>query len=285
MVVVVVNVAGQVPPVGHAQQDSEVNAPTLRAAISAVLPADAAHPDERVSRVSITSTGDLTVVFALRDIDDDPALIGAAGAADTLSILQGIYASNESLQGQIASATVLGTYAAYGKSERLAHRPLLRVVLSAAHADRIQNASLSPSQLPSWADDWWAFDDLRAGMGGRLTNAPAAWPDLRRRIEVMLVHLNEALFALAGQDVRIARSQFKQFFDAWDQVDDEILKPQYAERYANLDLALNGVELALLHSQPEDVDGARVGLRVLRNGVRELADQLDSELSTSTGFS
>ncbi len=101
--------------------------------------------------------------------------------------------------------------------------------------------------------------------------------ELHSQVDLMLLHLNEALFALSSGDVRIARSQFKQFFDRWDDADDA-LQQLYPERYDALDLELERAEIALLHRTPEDVDSARFALRALRSGLLEIAHDLEAQL-------
>jgi hypothetical protein len=105
-------------------------------------------------------------------------------------------------------------------------------------------------------------------------------PEVRRRVDVMLIHLNQALFALSGNSVGVARSQFKQFFDVWDDVDDAV-EALYPAECAQIDHELNRVEDALLHPLPgsEDLATARSGLENLRAIFLEIAPDLDARLS------
>lgn len=102
-------------------------------------------------------------------------------------------------------------------------------------------------------------------------------PEIVAQVDLMLLHLNEALFALSGNDVRIARSQFKQFFEEWDRAEEE-LRELYPEAYEQLDLELERAEIALLHRMPEDVDSARFALRALRSGLFVIARDLEAQL-------
>jgi hypothetical protein len=104
---------------------------------------------------------------------------------------------------------------------------------------------------------------------------PLTLTEVHAQVDLMLLHLNEALFALSGNDVRIARSQFKQFFDKWDGAEEE-LRELYPEQYAQLDLELERAEIALLHRMPEDVDTARFALRALRSGLLEIVHDLEA---------
>ena len=102
-----------------------------------------------------------------------------------------------------------------------------------------------------------------------------ALQEIHGQVDLMLVHLNDALFALSGGDVRIARSQFKQFFDKWDDVEDE-LQVRYPEQHDALDLEIERAEIALLHRMPEDTDMARMALRNLRTGLLEIVHDLEA---------
>jgi hypothetical protein len=102
---------------------------------------------------------------------------------------------------------------------------------------------------------------------------------VRAQIDLMLLHLNEAIFALSGNDLRIARSQFKQFFAEWDRAEEE-LQQLYPERYDQLDTELERAEIALLHTWPEDIDTARFALRALRSGLLEIVHDLEARLDS-----
>lgn len=106
---------------------------------------------------------------------------------------------------------------------------------------------------------------------------PLTVQQIHAQVELMLLHLNQAIFALSGNDVRIARSQFKQFFAEWDRAEEEI-EALYPEQYERLDLDLERAEIALLHRLPEDVDTARFALRSLRAGLLEIVQDLDKQL-------
>jgi hypothetical protein len=97
---------------------------------------------------------------------------------------------------------------------------------------------------------------------------------VRRKLNTVLVHRNTALFALSANDLRVARSQFKQYFDVWDDLD-SLVQLSDPDRYAIIDTAINRAELALLHRQPEDLATARDGLQALRAQLAEIAADLE----------
>ena len=106
---------------------------------------------------------------------------------------------------------------------------------------------------------------------------PLTLQQVHAQVDLMLLHLNEAIFALSGNDIRITRSQFKQFFAEWDRAEEEI-ETLYPEQYEHLDLELERAEIALLHSIPEDMDTARFALRGLRAGLLEVVHDLEARL-------
>jgi len=170
---------------------------------------------------------------------------------------------------------------------------VLRAVLSADRAHAVNWSSVQPTELPAQLDTWWlhaAFGDTAALRAAPpIPSRPGVIPvdaegrphealsrsQVRQQLDLMLVHLNEAIFALSGNEVRIARSQFKQFFEEWDRAEEETSE-LYPERYELLDLELERAEIALFHRFPEDLTAARPALRALRTGLLELAQALDS---------
>jgi hypothetical protein len=107
-------------------------------------------------------------------------------------------------------------------------------------------------------------------------------PEVRSEVDLMLLHLNEAIFALSGNDVRVTRSQFKQFFDHWDAAEEQLSR-LYPERYEALELELERAQNALLGQFPEDLDGTRFALRALRAGLLEIDHDLEAQLEQSSG--
>lgn len=137
---------------GPALQEIE-DSPRIRGAIEAILDPDTKRSVPRLPRVSIDTTGDVTVVLALRNEGDDPEATYAAALADTTSVLWAVYHSPE--VERITTTTVVGTFAVIGKTERLRELPVLRAVLSAEHAARMDWAQMDWHQLPQLVDLWW----------------------------------------------------------------------------------------------------------------------------------
>jgi hypothetical protein len=102
---------------------------------------------------------------------------------------------------------------------------------------------------------------------------------VRPVVNAMVAHLNLALEGLSSADVRIARSQFRQFFNNWQDVGDEI-SSWYPESFVSLEAEVERTEAALLHQVPEDTVTARLSLLELRSGMGEvmlnLRDQGDA---------
>jgi hypothetical protein len=264
------------------------DAPELRETVYRSLPLELNRDvDDRLPRVTIDDGGDLTIVFAMRHADDIPGVRQAA-LDDTLAVLRAVYTSPNATR--VTSTTVLGTFNVIGKRNTPREQPVLRAVVSPASAQLLTRAD----ELPTIADAWWlhaALGDtealrapppvaqqpravIRVDAEGRphqtLSNA-----EVLKQMELMLVHLNEALFALSGNEVRVARSQFKQFFEEWDRAEEEISE-LYPDHYELLDLELERAEIALLHRQPEDLNGARFALRALRAGLIQIASDLET---------
>jgi len=91
---------------------------------------------------------------------------------------------------------------------------------------------------------------------------------------VAQAHLDETLTALAAGEVPIARSQFKQFFDVWDDLDAEVSE-RFPAQYDALDTELDRAEIAILHSQPADLAAAQDALQKLRSYLVEISGQFD----------
>jgi hypothetical protein len=275
------------------------DASQLREAIMASIDPQSDRDAVRVPRATVDPSGDVTVVFALRSEGDDPAATHATALADTLAILRAVYQSAEA--DRVSTATVIGTYPVQGKQGTVRELPVLRAVLSAARANQLDAAELSPEDVPPLLDAWWLHGafvrlssppqvktepdwlvPLTADQGvipvdaeGR-PHEPLSLPQVQQQVELMLVHLNEALFAMSGNEARIARSQFKQFFEEWDRAEEEISE-LYGEQHDALDLELQRAETALLHF-PQDLDTARGAIRALRAGLLDLARDLEGRL-------
>src|SRR5215207_7522341 len=231
------------------------DAPELRETVYRALPLELNRDvDDRLPRVTIDATGDLTVVFAMRHADDIPGVRRAA-LDDTLAVLRAVYSSPEAAR--VTSATVLGTFNVIGKRNTPREQPVLRAVLTAERAPFLTSVETRPDQIPDLADVWWLHaalgetDALRAP-----PPAPVAQPravirvdaegrphqtlshaEVLEQVNLMLLHLNDGLFALSGNEIRVARSQFKQFFEEWDRAEEEI-SDLYPDQYEVLDLEL-----------------------------------------------
>ena len=138
-------------PAPTASPDAVTNATPIRQAITAVLDPATNRNAERLPRVTIDPTGDVTVVFALRDEGIIDAI--ARGMADTLTILKAVYHSLQARQ--LTAATVLGTYSITGASNRERERAVMRAVLSAHKAAGINWQDTQAQQLPRIVDVWW----------------------------------------------------------------------------------------------------------------------------------
>ena len=274
------------------------DAPQIYEAILASIDPQTNRDAVRVPRVTIGATGDVTAVIALRDEGDDPVALYATALADTLAILRAVYQSP--VADRVSTATVIGTYPVKGSRGTVRELPVLRAVLTAGGANRLEEG-VEPESVPRLADAWWvhgafarltsppeeAIEPVRStplttGRGvvpvdaeGR-PHEPLSLPQVHQQVELMLVHLNEALFAMSGNEVHVARSQFKQFFEEWDRAEEEISE-MYAEQHEALDLELQRAETALLHF-PQDLDSARGALRALRAGLLDLSRDLDSRM-------
>jgi len=223
-------------------------------AVAAALPEDigAAAP-----RVTIDLTGDATIEFAIRNADDDPVATRDGAIDDSLAVLRAVYGSPAE---SVRTVTVLGTFPFQGtKSPGVRPTPVLRAVLSADHARNIDWQTVSPANLPAVVDVWWlqaAFAQVQA----QPATTPTAVTDAG--LNVAVAHLEESLTALSSGDVRVGRSQFTQFFDAWDDLSNGIAQRDPA-LYDSIDTDLERAEVALLHSQPEDVDAAQAALTAI----------------------
>lgn len=151
---------------GAAPAGQEIlDAPQIYDAVLAALGPETNRDVPRVARATIDETGDVTVVFALRDEGSLDA-IRATALADTLAALWAVYHAPES--DRVTTTTVLGTFAVIGKRGSARETPVLRAVLSADRAATLDWDALAPEQVPAIVDVWWlhaAFTDLAALRG------------------------------------------------------------------------------------------------------------------------
>src|SRR5215213_2514084 len=124
----------------------------------------------RLPSVGIDGTGDLTVVFALREKDDLDAF-RAAAEEDVFRILRAVYTEPDS---PVRTATVLGTYSVTGARGDRELR-VLRSVLSAANASKIDWERSTPQDLFSAADVYRLYPPFGDDQGNPV--APQTSPD------------------------------------------------------------------------------------------------------------
>jgi hypothetical protein len=144
------------------QAQALVGEPVVRAAIQSVLDMDTGRGVERLPRIDLDETrGDLTVVFAMRrPLSDDPHQVVASGTDDIFTILWAVYTSADGPR--IHTVTLLGTYAVVGRYEKPREIPLVRAVLTADGAARLDwssTATLDPNRV---LNTWWVEPELLA---------------------------------------------------------------------------------------------------------------------------
>jgi hypothetical protein len=233
-------------------------------ALSAGLSLGTHREAGRLPTVRVDPAGDATVVFAIRGEDDDAQATRAGALSDTLTVLRTVYQSPEAAQ--VQTLTVLGTFPFKStKGRAVRESPVLRAVLSAETASQLDWSLLTPDGVPGAVDTWW-LQDAFANAGSETVEPPGE----SGPFDIVQAHLDETLTALAAGDVGIARSQFKQFFDAWEDLGPTVSE-RFPTRYDALDTELDRAEIALLHSQPEDVAGAQDSLSRLRGYLVEIA--------------
>jgi hypothetical protein len=151
-------VAGSAP----AQAQELVGEPVVRAAIQSVLDMDPGRDVERLPRIDLDPVrGDLTVVFAMRrPVSDDPRQVVASGTDDMFTILWAAYTSADAPR--IRTVTVLGTYAVVGRYEHAKEVPLMRAVLTAEDAARLDWSSVATVDPSRVLDTWWIEGELQA---------------------------------------------------------------------------------------------------------------------------
>ena len=141
----------------------ETEEPSVRQSIEAALEMDTYRQAARLPRVTLEdTTGDLTVIFAMRrPLVDDPRQIVASATDDVFTILWAAYTS--AAAPRIRTATVLGTYAVVGRYERPREIPLMRAVLSAERATRLDWWHVTHIDPRDALDTWWIEGELVAG--------------------------------------------------------------------------------------------------------------------------
>jgi pimeloyl-ACP methyl ester carboxylesterase len=119
----------------------------IRGWIEKAIDPDTGRGTSRLPAVWIDDTGDLTVVFALREKDDLDAF-RAAAEEDVFRILRAVYTESDS---PVRTATVVGTYSVT-ETTYARELPMLRTVLSAQNAGKIDWENATPQDLFTVAD-------------------------------------------------------------------------------------------------------------------------------------
>src|SRR5215212_5384736 len=156
--------AGTPPAAANALDDR------IRSWIEAAIDPGTGRGAIRLPEVGIDDTGDLTVVFALREKDDLDAF-RAAAEEDVFGILRAVYSEPDS---PVRTATVLGTYSVTGARGDRELR-VLRTVLSAENASKIDWESSTPQDLFSAADVYRLYPPFGDDQGNPV--APQTSPD------------------------------------------------------------------------------------------------------------
>jgi hypothetical protein len=148
---------------GTVLAQGETEEPSVRQSIESALDMDTYRQVLRLPRVTLDeANGDLTVIFAMRrPLADDPRQIAASATDDIFTILWAAYTS--AAAPRIRTATVLGTYAVVGRYERPREIPLMRAVLSADRAARLDWWNVARLDPRETLDVWWVEGELVAG--------------------------------------------------------------------------------------------------------------------------
>ena len=155
--------------------DAEAQDARIRDQIEGAIVLDFGRGVTRLPAVHLDITGDLTVVVALRATDDLDAF-RAAAEDDALRILRAIYTIERS---PVQTATVVGTYAV-ADTGPARESPVLRVVLSAASAEKIDWTRATPEDLFTAADVYRFYPPFGDAVGNPVAPmraTPAASPE------------------------------------------------------------------------------------------------------------
>jgi pimeloyl-ACP methyl ester carboxylesterase len=142
----------------------------IRGWIEEAIDPDTGRGAIRLPAVGIDDTGDLTVVFAVREKDDLDAF-RAAAEEDVFGILRAVYTEPDS---PVRTATVVGTYSVTG-ARGARELPVMRTVLSAEHAGKIDWSNAAPQDLFSAADVYRLYPPFGDDQGNPV--APQNSPD------------------------------------------------------------------------------------------------------------
>jgi hypothetical protein len=151
--------------------------------------------------------------------------------------------------------------------------------------------TVQPDQIASFVNEWWEHPLLTTGdtLPGAYTVAPSAAhatplsaPELRGQVDLMLAHLNEALFALSSNNADLAGSWFRRFSDRWDGSADTI-RGLYTDQYSALEADRQNAAIALFQTSGADLEVGRAALRELRDRLLDIANDLDRSVGSVAG--
>jgi pimeloyl-ACP methyl ester carboxylesterase len=152
----VVNVAAQ----SDRTSVGSTNDANLQSLIANAIVPDTGRGAIRLPSVSIDETGDLSVVVALREIDDLNAF-RAAAEQDVFDIFRAVYDRPDS---PVRTATVIGTYPVAGTGNPRELR-VLRVVLSNTHAADLNWTLATPTDLFTIAETYRLYPPIGDAAG------------------------------------------------------------------------------------------------------------------------
>lgn len=137
--------------IGITQAQADDGGAQLYAALSASLDPDANRPVPRLAEVSVDASGDATVIFAIRNENDDAPLTREQAFSDTLTLLRTVFTT-----ASVTSVTVLGTFPFQStKGKGVRETPVLRAVLSSDRARTLNWDELTAGDVPAVVDVWW----------------------------------------------------------------------------------------------------------------------------------
>ncbi len=117
---------------------------------------------------------------------------------------------------------------------------------------------------------------------GAPTNPPAVAPstvaspaaaNVSRQLEDAAQEVDKAIAAAQGGDLAKAKSEFEEFDEDWDKIEDGV-KAKSPDAYRTIEDAMDEVELALVKPAAPDKDTALSALRKLRQTIADQAPRL-----------